>query len=103
MFAGQHASAEILSLDLEGLLRAVDDGDVAGAADLSHSLKGSSRTVGALRVGDLCERVESLARSGSLAEARPLLFHLDLALFDVTRELERISTARRSERHLDLH
>ncbi len=47
--------------DIESALRDNRSGDLALAA---HKLKSSSRTVGAMQLGELCERLEAGARSG---------------------------------------
>jgi HPt (histidine-containing phosphotransfer) domain-containing protein len=39
--------------------RATASGDLAAAADVAHMLKTSARMVGALRMGQLCEEIES--------------------------------------------
>lgn len=48
------------------LPRAVAAEDAKGVADLAHTLKSSSRWVGAMRLGSLCEAVELAARSGDM-------------------------------------
>ncbi|MGP3965147.1 response regulator [Nonomuraea sp. 3N208] len=52
----------------EDLLRAARDGDLPEVAALAHRLKGSCATVGAGREAALCQRVEELARAGSVEE-----------------------------------
>ncbi|MGI5291460.1 response regulator [Nonomuraea polychroma] len=52
----------------EDLLRAARDADLPEVAALAHRLKGSCATVGAGREAALCQRVEELARAGSLEE-----------------------------------
>ncbi|MBK8575950.1 MAG: Hpt domain-containing protein [Elusimicrobia bacterium] len=44
--------------------------------DAAHALGGSSRSVGALRVGNLCKTLELDARRGSLALAPDLVRQL---------------------------
>ena len=58
-------SAEIL----ERLAGAIAGNDVAGVRAAAHELKGSSRTIGALAVGEVCQTLETIGGSGSLAGA----------------------------------
>jgi HPt (histidine-containing phosphotransfer) domain-containing protein len=55
-------SAEIL----ERLAGAIAANDVAGVRAAAHELKGSSRTIGAHAVGEVCQTLETLAGTGSL-------------------------------------
>jgi HPt (histidine-containing phosphotransfer) domain-containing protein len=45
------------------LLDLMDTGDADEAKPLAHSLKGSSRTIGAFAMGDLCEEAEQVVSS----------------------------------------
>ena len=47
-----------------GLLQAAADADAGQAAMLAHSLKSSSRALGALELGDLCALLEADCGSG---------------------------------------
>jgi signal transduction histidine kinase/CheY-like chemotaxis protein/HPt (histidine-containing phosphotransfer) domain-containing protein len=54
--------------------RAFDSGDSDGVGAQAHSLKSAAHTVGAVRLGALCERLERVARGsdqGELVELRP--------------------------------
>lgn len=51
----------------QGLLAALEGGDLREACSLAHKLKSSSRSVGALALGDLCEQIESAGRAGQQA------------------------------------
>ena len=44
---------------------------------LAHTLKGASRQLGALNLGALCERLETLAQSGSLDQGEKVLAEMD--------------------------
>jgi PAS domain S-box-containing protein len=55
------------------ILAACDAGDNARIGSVAHKLKGSSRSVGAIALGDLCAELENFSRSGGrneLAERR---------------------------------
>jgi signal transduction histidine kinase/DNA-binding response OmpR family regulator len=71
--------------------RAVERGDSAALRESSHSLKGSSRSIGAERVGRLCEALEMLGRSDRTTGAEELVAALEPALFEAIRELRRVS------------
>ena len=63
--------------------------DIARIRELGHRVKSAARIVGALGMGDLCERLEMLPvqeRSAELAEARALVDRIGPLL-------ERIATA----------
>ena len=48
-------------------------GDAAAIGNALHSLKSSSAQLGALRLSELCEEGEALARTGALDRLGPLL------------------------------
>ncbi len=65
--------------------RAIDGNDPAALAVAAHGLKGSSATVGAARMADICKQLERSGRDGSIAGAAERLTELK-------RELDRVST-----------
>lgn len=72
---------------VQQLLERLTEGSREEAQRIAHTLKGSSRTVGAFVLGDLCERIELGA--GDLARERA----------QIGEELERVR--REVERHLE--
>jgi HPt (histidine-containing phosphotransfer) domain-containing protein len=54
------------------------------AAGIAHKLKSSSRSVGALRLGDICAAMETAGNAGDLAVLRELLpgFQTEMALVE---------------------
>ena len=52
----------------QSLLAALASGDLREAGALAHKLKSSSRSVGALALGELCERIESAGLAGQQVE-----------------------------------
>ena len=56
-----------------GLLRAAADADAAAAAMLAHSLKSSSRSVGAIPLGALCAQLEAHGEAGRSEMIAPLV------------------------------
>jgi two-component system sensor histidine kinase/response regulator len=61
---------------LADLGEALEDGDIARAADLGHRMKASSRAVGAMEFSQLCQQLEQLRVGGALADAQALLEQL---------------------------
>ena len=93
---GQNTAVVVVDLFLEELpetLAALRAAVVNRAsADLkaqAHSLKGASRAVGAVRLANLCSRLEEYGRAESLQDAEPLLEELD-KLAGVTRQALRL-------------
>ena len=68
---------------VENLARAVVACDYDAAATLAHALKGSSLIIGAMRLGDICMKIEADAKSGSQAE-------LDAGLGAVKQEFNQV-------------
>lgn len=65
---------------LAELQACLDRGDVARIGELGHRVKSSARIVGALGMGDLCERLEQLPvqpHEAALAQARELVLRMD--------------------------
>ena len=54
----------------------------------AHTLKGSSRTIGALPMGEICEHLEHLGESGSLDGAEKMLSDINIEFARVQSELE---------------
>ncbi len=63
--------------------RAIEGNDTNALKEAAHSLKGSSATVGAARMADICKELEIDARSGALVDPQRKLRRL-------TEELERV-------------
>ncbi len=53
---------------LAAMAAAASTGDHAALGSVAHSLKSASYSLGARRMGDLCARIESAARSGATAD-----------------------------------
>jgi len=58
---------------LDRLEAAVAAGDANAVRLEAHSLKGSSRDLGALALGDACDRLETLGRGADLSNAPPMV------------------------------
>ncbi len=65
--------------------RAIERGEAAALAAAAHGLKGSSATVGAARMAEICKQLEESGRDGSVEGAGERLRELK-------RELDRVST-----------
>lgn len=59
------------------LREALQQGDVATAQQVTHSLKSSSANVGAEALAALCKELEALLRATALSEVEPLLARLE--------------------------
>ena len=66
---------------------ALDLQDAPATAEVAHGLRGTSATFGALRLAQLCERIEELGRVGEIPAARELFPLVESELSAVTREL----------------
>jgi HPt (histidine-containing phosphotransfer) domain-containing protein len=66
---------------------ALDLQDRTAAAEVAHGLRGTSATFGALRLAQLCERIEELGQVGEMPAARELFPLVESELSAVTREL----------------
>jgi two-component system sensor histidine kinase EvgS len=51
---------------IDGIVQAAAESNVEKAVYVAHTLKGSSRSVGAAPLGDVCEELERLAKSGDM-------------------------------------
>ncbi len=72
----QHFQADYLDhgrQQMDGLRAALDAHRLPEAGAQAHKLKSSSRSVGALALGDLCERLEAAARAGHLSDCQALI------------------------------
>jgi len=51
---------------VEGIRAAAEEGSAEKGIYVAHTLKGSSRSIGALCLGDICESLEKLARASDM-------------------------------------
>ena len=63
---------ETSTSDLDRLIKAMDQNDVKTVAETAHSIKGVSRSLGGLVLGDIVLRLEELGREGKLERAPEL-------------------------------
>jgi HPt (histidine-containing phosphotransfer) domain-containing protein len=78
--AGPELAERVVGLFLEtvpGILvklrQAASSGDATEIGRAAHSLRGSSRELGALRLAQRCEEIEHLARAGKAGDAASIL------------------------------
>ena len=72
-----------------GVMReAVDEADASLLQKTAHTLKGSSSTLSAQGMADICKRLESIGASGSIVEATALIEQLVEEFSHVTLALE---------------
>ncbi|MDP1756153.1 MAG: ATP-binding protein [Pseudohongiella sp.] len=72
------------------LKAACENGQAAQAGALAHKLKSSSRSVGALALGDLCDELESFGRIGDAAAIVQSMARFDVVLAKVEAEIARL-------------
>jgi len=58
---------------LNSLSDASTNNDVIAMKEVSHCLKGSSGNVGAVKLSKICEEIETLSKSGSVANQEELI------------------------------
>jgi HPt (histidine-containing phosphotransfer) domain-containing protein len=61
--------------------------DTVAVAELAHELKSSSRTVGALLLGSLCDQLEQCARQGDVPTMQTLVARVESAFAEVTPQI----------------
>jgi len=69
--AGQSGSA---------MRQGLNDGQLQSVADTAHTLKSGARSIGALRLGDICAQIELVAQSGRPEALNTLLQHFETEL-----------------------
>ena len=73
----------------DALRAAIDAGDHSELREQAHALKSSSRSVGAVQVGAICERLELVGASGNVDGAAALFEQLDGAIHRAVSLLRR--------------
>ncbi len=74
---------------LQRLRQALAEGDGRGVAELAHTLKGSTASLGALEMTAACRRLEALAQDGQLGPAPDVLDQLEALFEPVLAALEK--------------
>ena len=87
LLAGYLESARSLAGEFDV---ARDAQDHRALSSLAHRLKSSSRSVGALELGDLCAQLESACRAGVREPIERLNRAVELAIVEVTAEIDRL-------------
>lgn len=72
------------------LKAACENGQAAQAGTLAHKLKSSSRAVGALALGDLCDELENFGRIGDAAAIVQSMARFDIVLAKVEAEIAKL-------------
>lgn len=75
------------------LVRAIQTAHKSGAEDdlacFAHALKGSSRAVGAVMLGSVCEKIEFAARESRVDSAESLIIELPEMWSQTAQELQK--------------
>ena len=72
---------------LDTIHKGIADADPTSIHQAAHSLKSSSANLGALHLSDLCKKMESLGRAGSIDGAAELMVQIEAAYGAVRKEL----------------
>jgi two-component system sensor histidine kinase/response regulator len=72
---------------LRELREALERGDTAGRGRIAHALKSASANLGAMTLGELCQRMERLGGTASTNEAQELLAAIEAEYAQVDAEL----------------
>ncbi len=70
------------------LRNACKDGDARRAGAAAHKLKSSARSIGALRLGNLCTELETVSRDGDAAKVAELLSRFEAEVIAVQAHLD---------------
>ena len=57
----------------EAVAGALTAGDAAAIGKTAHRFKGPALSMGAMRLGELCQRIEQLGKAGDIVAAAPLI------------------------------
>jgi len=72
-------------VQLDAIVVAAMEGDIAMAGKVAHTLKSSARTVGAMQLGELCQEIEMAGKAGDASTCDALNGRLNAA-FDAAEE-----------------
>jgi len=79
---------EDAALQVEVMRNGYSAGDTAAVKSASHRLKSSSANLGALRLAELCQELESLCKEGVIPADKNLIGAIDEAFLDAKAQLE---------------
>ncbi len=82
------ALLEEAPLRLDELRRGLEDGDPALVERAAHTMKSNGLTFGALELGELCQELELMVRSGGVDHAGPLVERIETEWESVRPALE---------------
>jgi PAS domain S-box-containing protein len=92
-FLGDYlASARRLAAELRAA-RGVEARDLSRMGAIVHKLKSSSRSVGAIALGDLCSAIENACRAGSHESVLRDMPKFETALLDAEEQIDRLLAA----------
>lgn len=74
---------------LPAMRAALTEGNQLNLSRLGHRLKGTSRTIGAVNLGDLCESLEQGAKSAKSADVTSLVDAIEHGYREALRALEK--------------
>lgn len=83
------AYIEDCTVQLVDLARSISEHDSDKTRRIAHSLKGSSRNVGASVFSDFCERLEKDAREKSIDTWEPLLKEIESCFIETRNQIQK--------------
>ena len=73
---------------MHALATAATAADVAGMTALAHKLKSSSRSVGAMLLGEICQQIETAGNAGEIEPCVALMAPLNAAFDAVSQRID---------------
>lgn len=71
-----------------GISQAAGGDDTLRVARIAHALKSSSRTIGAMQLGEVCMKIELAGKSGDRASCKELAGQLNSAFSAVSKTIQ---------------
>ena len=100
-FLGEYLSISRHQADELGT--AITNNDIQKIAGLAHKLKSSSRTIGAMRLGDVCANLESVCKANDRSAIVETLIEFDHNYALVEAEITQILTQGQTEGEPEVH
>lgn len=81
---------EVTPPRINNLSQLAEKRDLKALSREAHALKSSARTIGALRLGDLCQQMEQLEELGLVDQKQIILANIKASLEEVFSEINKI-------------
>ncbi len=70
------------------IVQAAENGDMVKVGSTAHALKSSSRTIGAIQLGELCMNIENAGKTGDRTVCNALIKHLNETFAKVANTIQ---------------